>query len=88
MALSITQACIGCFACKEVCPKNAVTVAEQGFMIVEHRCDECRSNTNGPQCGQICPVETAITDNQGRALNPPGSLSGIPQKSHVIAMTK
>ncbi|WP_432453332.1 ferredoxin [Agarivorans sp. QJM3NY_29] len=88
MALTITQACIGCFACKEVCPNNAVKASEQGFSIVAHRCNECANNVHGPQCAQICPVETAITDSEGVALNPPGSLGGLPPQSRIITIAK
>ena len=31
-----------------------------------------------PQCASICPVEGAILDAAGEAINPPGSLTGIP----------
>jgi hypothetical protein len=31
-----------------------------------------------PQCAAICPIEGAIVNELGEALNPPGSLTGIP----------
>lgn len=87
MALSITKACISCYACKEVCPQGAVSSAGDKFSIIKHRCDECKSLGKGPQCAQICPVETAIVDALGEALNPPGSLTGLPQDPNVIAFS-
>ncbi|WP_406611362.1 4Fe-4S dicluster domain-containing protein [Agarivorans sp. JK6] len=87
MALSITQSCIACYACKEVCPSKAITSGDKQFAVIAHRCDECANNVNGAQCAQICPVENAIVDANGCALNPPGSLTGLPQEANVIALS-
>lgn len=76
MALSITAACIACNACKLVCPSNAIVASNPHFEIAEHRCDEC-SASGVPQCASICPVENAILDANGMALNPTGSLAPI-----------
>lgn len=72
MALEITQACIGCHACKIVCPSKAITRSEQTFSI-SHRCNECEGLSE-PQCASICPVENAIVNASGVALNSSGSL--------------
>ncbi|WP_411991342.1 ferredoxin [Agarivorans sp. DSG3-1] len=87
MSVSITKACIACFACKEVCPQKAISSGQSAFSVITHRCNECSDNPNGPQCAHICPVETAIVDNKGQALNPPGSLTGLPQDLNVIALS-
>ncbi|WP_026958291.1 4Fe-4S binding protein [Aliagarivorans taiwanensis] len=89
MALRITRSCIGCNACKLVCPQKAVVRDAHGYAINAHRCDECVSQPNPPQCGEICPIECAIVDNEGRALNPLGSLTGIPcEQEQVIQLTE
>lgn len=88
MAFSITSACIGCNACKLVCPQKAIVSSASGYAIAEHRCNECVGHHADSQCASICPVETAIVDSNHRALNPPGSLTGLPDERSVIAMTK
>ena len=72
MALAITSHCIGCDACKIVCPTQAIVRTEQQLSI-GRRCDEC-SQLKAPQCASICPVENAIVNSNGNALNPSGSL--------------
>jgi len=77
MALQITAACIGCHACQLVCPVGAVRPRAARFTILAERCCECQSHHAVPQCAAICPVEEAIVDSAGRALNPVGSLSPL-----------
>ncbi|TXR53018.1 4Fe-4S binding protein [Reinekea thalattae] len=77
MALSISEACIACNACKLVCPSNAILTKSPHFQIAAHRCDECQSTAAVAQCASICPVENAILDANGIALNPTGSLAPI-----------
>jgi ferredoxin len=78
MALSITEACIGCWACVGVCPNRAIHAGEPVFAIDPEKCTECLAEFPEAQCAAICPIECAIVDELGAALNPPGSLSGIP----------
>ena len=78
MAFSITAACIDCWACLDVCPNAAIAESDAGFVIDARRCTECVGDFAEPQCAAICPVECAIVDELGCALNPPGSLSGLP----------
>jgi ferredoxin len=82
MALQIVQACVNCWACVEVCPNGAIyeAIYEQAlhFLIDAMKCTECLGDHADPQCAAICPVECAIVDELGEALNPPGSLTGIP----------
>ncbi len=80
MALSITAHCIGCHACKLVCPQNAIRQAEATF-VISHRCDECAEQSFGHQCASICPVENAILLDDGRPANPTGSLT---PNGHVL----
>ncbi|MBD1388217.1 4Fe-4S binding protein [Neiella sp. HB171785] len=87
MAFSITNACIGCNACKLVCPQKAIVSGANGYAIASHRCNECVGHHADPQCASICPIETAIVNAEHRALNPPGSLTGLPTERNVIAIS-
>ncbi len=87
MAFEITSACIGCNACKLVCPQKAIYQSDGQYAIAAHRCNECVGHYADSQCASICPVETAIVDSDHRALNPPGSLTGLPNDRRVIAMS-
>ncbi|MDR0701895.1 MAG: 4Fe-4S binding protein [Azoarcus sp.] len=78
MALSITEACINCWACAGVCPNQAIHADDPVFVIEPEKCTECMAEFPEAQCAAICPVECAIVDELGAALNPPGSLTGIP----------
>lgn len=78
MALQITDSCVNCWACVDVCPSDAIYVDKQRFLINARKCTECLGDYADPQCASICPVEMAIVDETGDFLNPPGSLTGIP----------
>jgi Fe-S-cluster-containing hydrogenase component 2 len=78
MALSITPLCINCWACKDLCPSQAIFETKPHFSIDAKKCRECEGDYALPQCAEICPIEEAILDNLGNAVNPPGSLTGIP----------
>ncbi len=80
MALSITDLCVNCFACMDVCPSDAIHEARPVFAIDARACTQCEGAFADPQCASICPVEGAILDAFGEALNPPGSLTGIPRE--------
>lgn len=75
MAYAITDQCINCWACLEVCPSHAVVHAEGLFMIDPMQCTECAGIYPQAQCASICPVEGAIENEWGIAVNPPGSLA-------------
>ncbi|ACQ92234.1 4Fe-4S ferredoxin iron-sulfur binding domain protein [Tolumonas auensis DSM 9187] len=60
MSCAITEKCVGCFSCIEVCPKRAIREQDRIFTISAKRCNECKGHTVGPRCIQICPVEGAI----------------------------
>lgn len=80
MKYAITDKCTGCHACQTVCPNNAVYQnpnAEQFFLIHPKRCNGCAGSYAHPQCASICPIEEAIVDEHGVAVNPKGSLTGI-----------
>lgn len=78
MAVSITDLCVSCHACFDVCPNDAIYQARDQFMVNKNNCTECVGDHDDPQCASICPVECCILDADGTAFNPLGSLTGIP----------
>lgn len=78
MALEIVESCVNCWACLPLCPNQAIVEARPHFVIVADRCTECLGDHAAPQCAEICPIEGAIVNELNEALNPPGSLTGIP----------
>lgn len=79
MAFSITNLCISCNACKLVCPQNAISKTDGQYSINSHRCNECQTYYEHAQCSSICPIENAIIDTKGMALNPSLSLAPEPR---------
>lgn len=88
MALSIIDSCVNCWACLDVCPSEAIYADKPHFMINAKKCTECEGDYADPQCASICPIEGAILDAAGEALNPPGSLTGIPPEMMETAMAE
>ena len=83
MAFTIVDYCISCWACEPVCPSRAIFHVHgksPHFMIDANKCTECEGDYADPQCASICPVEGAILNGLGVPLNPPGSLTRIPNK--------
>ena len=48
---SITQKCISCGLCKEICPQNAITIGNKGAKINYSKCIKCYC------CHEICPED-------------------------------
>jgi len=88
MALEIIESCVNCWACEPLCPSQAIYEAAPHFMIDANKCTECVGDHAEPQCASICPIEGAILDSLGAALNPPGSLTGIPPQKMAEAMAE
>lgn len=88
MAYQIIASCTNCFACEPLCPSNAIFEAKPHFLIDAKKCTECEGDFAEPQCVNICPIEGAILDAQGREANPPGSLTGIPPQKMAEAMAE
>ena len=88
MALEIVELCVNCWACKDVCPSDAIYDSNPHFMIDAKKCTECDGDYAQPQCASICPIESAILDAGGLAINPPGSLTGIPPEKLQAAMAE
>ena len=82
MSLEIVDSCVGGYACEPLCPNKAISAVMQPgeplFFINPDKCTECLGDHDLPQCGEICPIEGAIVDEYGDALNPLGSLTCIP----------
>ena len=88
MALSIIESCVNCYACEPLCPSHAIAKAEPHFLIDAKKCTECDGDFADPQCATICPIEGAILNAAGEAINPPGSLTGIPPQKMAEAMAE
>ena len=88
MALSIVDSCVNCWACYDVCPSDAIYESKPHFKINARKCTECEGDYAHPQCASICPIEEAILDASGAAVNPPGSLTGIPPERMAEAMAE
>jgi len=92
MALSIIESCVNCYACEPLCPSQAISLstssAGQHFLIDGNKCTECDGDYADPQCAAICPIEGAILNAAGEAINPSGSLTGIPPFKMAQAMAE
>jgi ferredoxin len=51
MAYKITDDCIACGSCEGECPEEAISEAEDKYVIDEKLCTDCGA------CAEICPVE-------------------------------
>ena len=78
MAFEIVESCVNCYACEPLCPNPAIYAASPHFLIAAEKCTECIGDYMDAQCASICPIEGAIVDETGVALNAPGTLTGIP----------
>jgi ferredoxin len=88
MAVKIIESCVNCFACEPVCPSNAIYEAKPHFLVDPKKCTECEGDFPDYQCASICPIEGAILNALGEAINPPGSLTGIPPEKMAEAMAE
>lgn len=88
MAFKIIGGCVNCWACEPLCPSQAIYMAKPHFLIDATKCTECAGDYSDPQCAAVCPIEGVILDGCGTAVNPPGSLTGIPPEQLAAAMTE
>ena len=92
MALEIIESCVNCWACQPLCPSRAIHEARPPqfthFLIDADKCTECVGDFADAQCVAICPIEGAIVDELGVAMNPPGSLTGIPPERWAAAQAE
>ncbi len=95
MAFKIVEGCVNCWACVPLCPSQAIYLPDDAtvsygphFLIDAKKCTECEGDYTATQCASICPVEGVILDGFGMAVNPPGSLTGIPPDRMAEAMAE
>lgn len=53
MAHTINDECINCGACEPECPKGAISVGPEKYVIDASKCDDCGS------CSEVCPTGAA-----------------------------
>lgn len=62
MATYITDDCINCGACEPECPNQAITEAEEIYVIDPVLCTECVGFYEAEACQAVCPVECCLPD--------------------------
>lgn len=62
MATQITDECIHCGACEPVCPTEAISEAEEIYVIDPHLCTECVGSLSYVACAAVCPVDCCLPD--------------------------
>jgi hypothetical protein len=62
MATMITIECINCGACEPECPNNAISQAEEIYVIDPLLCTECVGFHDYEACAAVCPVDCCVTD--------------------------
>jgi ferredoxin len=62
MALMISDDCVCCAACLEVCPNNAIREDDPIYVIDPDICTECVGYYSESQCVKVCPVEAIVPD--------------------------
>jgi ferredoxin len=65
MAVMITDECISCGSCIEVCPVMAIVddsdnPVGETYYVKPEKCIECVNHAPSPQCASNCPTEGAI----------------------------
>jgi ferredoxin len=62
MATMITEECINCGACEPECPNEAISEAEDIYIIDPQLCTECVGFHDEEQCAAVCPVDCCVPD--------------------------
>ena len=62
MSLYITDECINCDVCEEVCPNKAISFGGEIFIIDKDLCTECVGHYEQPACVEICPIDCIKKD--------------------------
>jgi len=66
MAVLITESCINCDACIEVCPVQAIVSGDESptdeelTYVYPEKCIECVDHADIPACASECPTEECI----------------------------
>lgn len=56
MAYKITDACLSCGSCADVCPVEAIKEGDSTYVIDADSCISCGS------CADTCPVQAIVED--------------------------
>ncbi len=62
MATYITKDCINCGACEPQCPNEAISAADDLYVIDPDLCTECVGFHDAEACQTACPVECCLPD--------------------------
>ncbi len=53
----ITDACIDCGACLQICPNDGISRGQHKVMLDATLCTECVGFHSSEQCALVCPIE-------------------------------
>ena len=56
----VAEDCIACGACEPECPVEAISEADDVFIIDPNICVECEGYSDYNQCVEVCPVDCII----------------------------
>lgn len=66
MAVKITEECISCNSCVDMCPVQAILEADENptqeevYYVQPEICIECVDHASEPACAEVCPTEDCI----------------------------
>ena len=68
MANMITEQCVNCGACVDMCPQGGISMGEEVHVIDPDLCTECVGFHHTQQCARVCPVDCCVVDpNSGES---------------------
>ena len=92
MSVKITEECIACGSCAEVCPNEAIFQGDEYYQVDPLLCTECVGFFDREQCMEACPIDVPISDPENEESeaelldkarkNHPGHVFETPLKSH------
>ena len=60
MPIRITQDCINCAACADVCPNGGILRGASAYHIDQNLCTECVGFFTMEQCVAVCPIDCCV----------------------------
>lgn len=60
MPIRITQDCVNCAACVDVCPNGGITQGRSVYVINQDLCTECVGFFSYQRCVEVCPIDCCI----------------------------